>query len=112
MSATCVGAGEGRVQAQAAAGWQTGGIGVLKEEEERGMYLSTGSSSLAQDTRQGLLSTVTSPRKGSCSLGVSLWPSSRGGSPDLSSGNSGLQIWKLEKVLTPALSLADSGTPD
>lgn len=48
MSAAHVGAGEGRVQAQAAVGCQRG-----KEEEERGSTLSTGSCSPAQAQGRG-----------------------------------------------------------
>lgn len=69
VSAACVGAGEGRLQAQAAAGCRRGlskcslwGFGGVREEEKRGRDPAHGKLQLGSGIRQGLPGTGTSRR--------------------------------------------------
>lgn len=73
------------------------GGGKKEEEAERARVLSTGSSGLAQGTRQEPLGTWASLKSSPCCLGFYVWPSGGRESPDLISGNLGLQTRRLEK---------------
>ena len=73
------------------------GGGKKEEETERAWFLSTGSSGLAQGTRQEPLGTWASLKSSPCQPGFYVWPSGGRESPYLISGNLGLQTRRLEK---------------